>query len=65
MNGDCGVYRRVFKRWFDILLSLIGLLIFCIPMLIIALVIKLEDPGPAMFRQSRVGLGQRLSCAPV
>ena len=53
------MYRRVFKRWLDVLLALLGLIVFALPMLVIALVIVCEDPGPAVFRQSRVGRGQK------
>lgn len=43
------------KRFFDIVLSLIGLLILAIPMVIIALIIKLGDGGSVFFKQERVG----------
>ena len=54
------MYQRVWKRALDILLSGIGLIVFAIPMGIVALVIKREDPGPATFRQKRVGAGKKL-----
>jgi len=44
------------KRIFDLLLALFGLLIFGIPLLLIALLIKLEDGGPVFYRGRRVGL---------
>ncbi len=50
------VYIRVWKRWIDILLSLTGIVFLCVPMLVIAAIIKLQDPGPAVFRQERVGI---------
>lgn len=49
------MYKHFFKRIIDILGSLIGIIILGIPMIIISLVIKSEDPGPALFRQKRVG----------
>ena len=49
------MYRRFFKRLFDIVLSLIGLIICAIPMVIIALAVKLDSPGPVIFRQKRIG----------
>ena len=49
------MYRRFFKRLFDIVLSLIGLIICAIPMVIIALAVKLDSPGPVIFRQKRFG----------
>lgn len=51
---------KVIKRAFDILFSLIGLLIFSIPVCIFALIVKAEDPGPAFFVQQRVGMNKKL-----
>lgn len=44
-----------FKRFFDIILSLIGFVVALIPMLIIALIIRLESPGPAIYVHKRIG----------
>ena len=47
----------VFKRIFDVLLSLVSLVLFAPVMLIIYLLIKKEDPdGDAIYAQERVGL---------
>ncbi len=46
--------QRFFKRTFDIVASSIALLIAGIPMLIVALIIKLQDGGPVLYRQTRV-----------
>lgn len=43
------------KRGFDILFSIIGLLIVAPLLLIIAIIIKLDSKGPALFVQGRVG----------
>lgn len=43
------------KRGFDIITSLIALIILAIPMLIIAILIKIEDGGPAIYKQLRMG----------
>lgn len=50
------VYQRVFKRILDFILSLIGFLILCPVFLIISIAIKIDDPGPVIFSQKRVGL---------
>ena len=42
------------KRCFDLVVALILLLILAIPMAIIAVMIKIEDPGPVLYRQERV-----------
>ncbi len=43
------------KRLFDLLLSSIGLLLLMPLLGLIALCVKLDSPGPVMFRQERVG----------
>lgn len=43
------------KRLMDIFLSLLLLIIFAVPMVIIAALIKLTSPGPVFYRQERVG----------
>lgn len=54
------MYKRFIKRFLDVVLSAVGIIVLLIPMGIISLVIKAEDPGPAMFTQKRVGLHKRL-----
>ncbi len=49
------MYRHFFKRLIDIVLSLTGIIVLALPMLIIALVVKLDSKGPAIFKQKRVG----------
>jgi lipopolysaccharide/colanic/teichoic acid biosynthesis glycosyltransferase len=43
------------KRAADILASLLALAVLAVPMLLIALAIRLESRGPAIFRQRRAG----------
>jgi lipopolysaccharide/colanic/teichoic acid biosynthesis glycosyltransferase len=43
-------------RFFDIVLSLIGLVILLPVFLVISIWIKLDSPGPIFFKQDRVGL---------
>lgn len=49
------MYKHFFKRFFDILIALLGLIIAAIPMLFIAIAIKLNSKGPVIFKQERVG----------
>ena len=49
------MYRYI-KRLLDIVLSLAGIIVLSVPMLIIALIIKLDSPGPVLFRQKRIGI---------
>lgn len=46
--------QLILKRVFDFVVALILLVILAIPMVIIALLIKVEDPGPVLYRQERV-----------
>lgn len=43
------------KRFFDVILSLIGLIVLAIPFLIIAAFVKFCDGGPVLYTQERVG----------
>lgn len=49
------MYRRFIKRLFDIVLSALAIVVLALPMLIIAIAIKIDDPGPVLFKQKRVG----------
>jgi len=57
-----GFHRRrieIGKRLTDIILSAIGLVLVTPIMLITAILIKLDSPGPVLFRQERVGEGEK------
>jgi Undecaprenyl-phosphate glucose phosphotransferase len=50
----------ILKRCFDVVFSLLALSIAAVPMLLIAIAVKLSSPGPVVFTQERVGInGQR------
>ena len=53
--GGIRVYRNI-KRILDILFSAILLVLGAIPLLIVALIIKIDSPGEALFKQERLGL---------
>lgn len=53
------MYRCFFKRLIDILASLGVLLLLSPFLLVIAVIIKLQDGGPVLFVQERVGKGAR------
>jgi lipopolysaccharide/colanic/teichoic acid biosynthesis glycosyltransferase len=48
------------KRGADVLLSILGLAIFLPLLLVLALLIKLDSPGPVLYRQRRVGRHGRI-----
>ena len=52
-------FNAALKRGFDILVSLLGLILLSPLMAVIALAIKLSSPGPVLFRQERVGLNKK------
>ena len=55
-TGEKNLERRlVIKRLLDVLLSGIALVLLAMPLLIIAVAIKLDSKGPALFRQERIG----------
>ena len=49
-----------FKRVFDILFSMILIIILLLPMLIVAVTVKCDSDGPVFFRQRRVTTGGRV-----
>lgn len=52
--------QQVVKRGFDILFSVLGILLLCPVLLMVVISIKLESNGPILYIQKRVGLGGRL-----
>src|SRR5689334_10658169 len=53
------------RRAFDIVLSLVALLVFSPVMLAIAILIRLDSPGPILFRHVRIGRSRRSRKSPV
>ena len=53
------MYSQFFKRFFDVVFSFVGIVMLGVPMLILIILIKKEDPGPAFFKQKRVGIHKR------
>ena len=52
------MYRKYIKRTLDFTLAFIGLIILSPLLLILALMIKLDSPGPALFKQKRYGINK-------
>jgi Undecaprenyl-phosphate glucose phosphotransferase len=53
INGPAAIVKRAL----DVVGAVCGLVVFAVPMLVIACVIRATSPGPAMFTQRRVSLG--------
>ena len=57
VEGD--MYRHFLKRLLDIVISFFAIIILGIPMLIIAIAIKIDSKGPVLFKQKRVGKNKK------
>lgn len=53
------MYKQFFKRFIDTFLAICGLVLFFIPMVIIAIWIMVDSKGPALFKQVRLGKGMK------
>ncbi len=49
------MYKIIIKRLIDIILSSIAIILLALPMLAVAVAIRIDDPGPVLFKQKRVG----------
>ena len=49
-----------FKRGFDIFCSFIAIILLALPMLIIAIAIKIDSKGPVFFKQDRIGKKKKI-----
>lgn len=58
-NPLSNVVNRIMKRTADVLGAIVCLILFAIPMLLVAALIKLTSKGPVLFSQVRVGLHNR------
>jgi len=54
-NNLFSAWNRLVKRIFDLLISFLLLVIFGLPLLLVALIIRLDSKGPALFWQERFG----------
>ncbi|GAA0182409.1 sugar transferase [Clostridium sediminicola] len=54
------MFYKSFKRLFDILFSLFGLIILTPLLVIVAIAIKIESKGPIIFKQKRLGLNGKV-----
>jgi exopolysaccharide biosynthesis polyprenyl glycosylphosphotransferase len=57
---DLSIEQKFFKRGFDVVFSLFGIIITLPIMLAVALLVRLTSPGPAIFTQERVTMGNRV-----
>ncbi len=53
------MYKLFVKRLIDVVLSFMGIVVLSVPMIVLALVVKLDSPGKVFFRQQRVGKNKK------
>lgn len=53
--GCCDMYKNFLKRMIDCIIAFLALIVLLIPMLIVALAVKIESKGPVFFKQERIG----------
>lgn len=58
------MYKRCFKRLLDFTLALMGIVVLALPMVVFALLVKLDSPGPVLFWQKRVGIHKKTFMMP-
>ena len=54
------MYKHFFKRLIDVVLSFMGAVVLLPVLLIVAIAIVIDDPGPVFFKQKRVGKNKKL-----
>lgn len=53
------MYEHFIKRLLDKIISSIGIVFLALPILIIAIIIKFDSPGPVFFKQKRIGINKK------
>ena len=59
-RGPLGLRDRALKRLFDIIVSATALALLLPLLALVAVAVRIESPGPILFRQQRLGRGNRL-----
>ena len=50
------MYKHFIKRMIDLILSGMAIVVLALPILVVAIIIRLDSTGPAFFKQERIGL---------
>lgn len=53
------MFYLVFKRFYDFIMSLVGLIVLSPVFLVLILMIKLDSKGPVLFKQKRIGKSKK------
>lgn len=54
------MYEKYFKRFFDIVICIIGLPVFFVIFIILGIIIKIEDGGPILYAADRIGKNSKI-----
>ncbi len=54
------MYAKGIKRGIDICVAIVVLIVGFIPMCLVSLLIKIDSPGPVLFKQKRIGKGGKV-----
>lgn len=52
--------NRLLKKTFDLVVGSMVLMLLAVPLIVIAVLVKVSSPGPVFFRQQRVGINGRM-----
>lgn len=58
--GPLNIVDRIIKRSFDIVVAIAALLVLAPVIAAVALWVRYDSPGPVLFRQTRIGRGNRM-----
>jgi exopolysaccharide biosynthesis polyprenyl glycosylphosphotransferase len=58
-DSEENLTRNILKRTFDVIIAFLGFLIVMPLLIIIALIIRIDSPGPALYSQIRIGKNGR------
>lgn len=58
--GPLGLFPRLIKRLFDLTITVAALILLLPLMALVAILIKLDSPGPILFKQPRIGQGNQI-----
>jgi lipopolysaccharide/colanic/teichoic acid biosynthesis glycosyltransferase len=58
-TGAAAPASRSARRVIDVVVAATALLVLALPMVVVAVLIRLDSPGPALLRQRRIGIGRR------
>lgn len=58
-NNKHMFYRKYVKRFLDVFLSLVALIVLFIPLLVIAIIVRMKLGSPILFTQERIGMNEK------